>query len=98
MPKSMVFESNIEYVRKVLAEQESLSSDLTEYVPVNSLPKDHRYFWYNSMVNGTAKEDGGVPTQKVITQIIADQGQDYRFETKPHPLSRFQDRRASPTY
>ncbi|MGB3225216.1 MAG: hypothetical protein WBB23_20670 [Desulforhopalus sp.] len=93
MPAPLTFESNIEYLRNVIENQVKLTADGTKFVPVDSLPRDHRYFTYQAKVN-----EGMVPTQKVIKEYIAKNGQDYRFQTAPHPLPRFQDRDAVPEY
>lgn len=91
MPAPLTFESNIEYLRRVLETQVMLTADGTEFVPVDSLASDHRYFAYQSQVNA-----GMVPSQAVIEKHIQRQGQDYRFVTAPHPIPRFQDRTAVP--
>ncbi len=86
-------ESNIEYLRQVLEDQIRLTADGTKFVPVDALPRDHRYYEYQAQVNGSK-----VPTQDVIKKYIAKNGQEYRFQTAPHPVPRFQDRDAVPEY
>jgi rubrerythrin len=93
MPAPLTFESNIPYLREVLADQVRLTADGTTFVPVDSLPRTHRYFAYRDKVNGVM-----VPTQQVIRERIAKKGEDYRFETAPHPVPRFQDRKVVPEY
>jgi hypothetical protein len=93
MPEPLTFESNIEYVREVLASQVKLTADGTSFVPVDSLPRDHRFFAYQKEVNA-----GMVPSQEVIKKRISEKGEDYRFVTSPHPVERFQDRKAVPEY
>jgi hypothetical protein len=47
----------------VLAEQIDLRSDGPDYVPLQALPADHRYFAHQKLVNA-----GGNPTEQVIEQ------------------------------
>jgi hypothetical protein len=85
LPEPVVFESNKTYIREVLANQIQLTADLDSFVPVESLPKDHRYFWYQQAVNG----NGFVPSEQVIKDSIRAKGTDYRWEIQgPHPVSR----------
>lgn len=93
LPEPVKFESNKEYIRKVLAEQINLTADLTEFVPIDALPEDHRYYRYQEQVNS----GGFVPSEDVIKRHIGDQGEDYRSEPDgPHPVRQFQDRHEVP--
>ncbi len=94
MPQPMTFESNIDYLRELLADQTQLTAKDAEFVPVDSLPRDYRYFAYQKAVN----TDGGAPSQQVVKEHIAKDNKDYRFQTRDHPLERFRDRRAVPEY
>jgi hypothetical protein len=85
LPEPVVFESNKTYIREVLATQVQLTADLDSFVPVDSLPRDHRYFRYQQAVNG----NGLVPSERVIDDYIRAKGTDYRWEIQgPHPVSR----------
>ncbi len=87
-PEPMTFENNVDYVRKILAEQENLTGNLADYVPVSSLPKDHRYFQVQQTIN-----EGGTPSQQVITEHIEQMGKDYRWELAgTHPVERLRER------
>jgi hypothetical protein len=78
LPETPVtFEPNKEYVRQILAEQVDLRTDGVDYVPVDELPDDHRYFRYQATVNGD-----GVPSEKVIEQNREQHGREYRDETE----------------
>ncbi len=87
LPRSLpdtpvTFEPNKEYVRQVLAEQIDLRADGADYVPLNSLPDDHRYFAYQATVN-----EGGSPTEEIIDRIRAEKDHEYRTETEgDHPV------------
>ena len=93
VPEVVRFESNKEYIRQVLATQVNLTADLDQFVPVEMLGKDHRYFRYQKAVNG----DGFVPSEQVIQDHIRDQGMDYRSEVEgSHPVPQFQSRQEVP--
>ena len=88
-PEPLIMESNIDYVRKVLAEQADWNAMGTEYVPVDQIPGDYRYFEIQKKINGD-----WIPSQEVIRQYIQENGQDYRFEARgAHPIERFQHRK-----
>ncbi len=91
MPEPLKFESNIAYVRKVIGNQVTLTTNGTGYTDVDDLPKDHRYFQYNKHVN-----DGPTPSQVVIEEHIRRHGRDYRMEQGEHPHERFRNRKSVP--
>ena len=76
------FETNKEYVRSVLESQIDLRKDGIDYVDVDDLPSDHRYFEHQAKVNA-----GGAPSEQVIEQVVAERGTDQRDETEgQHPV------------
>ncbi len=78
LPETPVtFEPNKEYVREILAAQVNLRTDGLDYVEVEELPDDHRYFAVQAVVN-----KGGAPSEQVIDQNRAAQGREYRDETE----------------
>jgi rubrerythrin len=93
LPPPLLFESNVEYIRGVLESQIDLTANGTEFVPVNDLPEDHRYHTYQKLVN-----KGKVPSEAVIKEHVKENQEDYRFETKKHPVKRFQSRKRVPKY
>jgi len=83
----VTFEPNKEYVRQVLEATVDLRTDGTEYVPVDELPGDHRYFAMQKLLN-----DGGTPSEMVIDQNREAQGREYRDEIEgDHPIAELQD-------
>lgn len=87
-PPSLILQSNMEYVRDILANQVHLTANLTDFVPVDQLPKDHRYFAYQRMVNQKF-----IPSQEVIREHIDKFKQDYRFEAMgAHPVDMYRKR------
>jgi hypothetical protein len=83
----VTFEPNKQYVREILAAQVDLRADGLAYVPVQSLPPDHRYFGYQAAVN-----DGGAPSELVIEDNRAKSGREYRDETDgPNPVIDLRD-------
>lgn len=80
-PELTIFQSNIEYVREVLAEQIGLTASGANFVPESRAPK--RYQQYQERVNGGEY----VPSELVIEQNIEKSGRDYRQELAgPHPI------------
>ena len=90
-PQLLVLESNIDYVRRILASQIDLTAVREEYVPVGLLPENADYFRYQAIVNA-----GPVPSEEVISRYAARYGTDYRCETDPHPIASLQSRRVMP--
>lgn len=90
LPELLVFQSNKDYVREVLANQINLSADLDEYVDVSKLDKSHRFYSYQKAVNSEP-----VPSSEVIRQHINTSQQDYRFESEgENPIKALQDRKS----
>ena len=86
----VTFEPNKAYVREVLAAQVDLRADGLDYVPVQALPSDHRYFRYQDAVNA-----GGTPSEQVIDQNQARSGREFRDETEgEHPIIELRDNAA----
>lgn len=84
LPAPTLFEENKAYVRQVLESQINLSANGADFVPVDQLPEDHRYFQYQSAVNAGK----WVPSEAVIDQRCREHGgKDYRLETEgPNPV------------
>lgn len=82
LPEGVRFQSNKAYLRDVLATQIDLRANGADYVPVDQLPSDHRYFQYQRIVNGD-----GAFSEEVIDQNRAKQGREYRLQTEgDHPV------------
>jgi hypothetical protein len=85
LPEPLItFKSNKEYVRSVLESQVDLRADGDEFVPLDKLPKNHRYFQYQKNVNS----GGFVPTEEVIRDNINRRGEEYRFSTEDEMRAR----------
>ena len=80
---------NIEYVRDVLARTVTLTAQGEGYAPVEELAPDADFFRYQQMVNGTGSQ---VASHTVIRDAIAENGQDYRFQTAEHPIPALRSR------
>ena len=80
---------NIEYVRDVLARTVTLTAQGEGYAPVEELAPDADFFRYQQMVNGTGSQ---VASHTVIRDAIAENGQDYRFQTAEHPIPSLRSR------
>jgi hypothetical protein len=87
----VTFEPNKDYVRQVLTDQVGLRTDGLNYVDVDDLPADHRYFAYQGTVN-----EGGAPSEQVIDQARNQGAGEYRDETEGgHPIADLRPQHAS---
>jgi hypothetical protein len=78
----VTFEPNKAYVREILESQIGLRTDGLDYVPLDELPEDHRYFRHQAIVNG-----GDVYSEQVIEDNRAKAGREFRDETDgPNPV------------
>ena len=93
-PEPLHFKDTREYLRKVLGEQVELTVDLEDFVNVNELPDEHRFFWYQSRINHDVNT---VPSHVVINKHQNKHQLDYRFQTEDHPVANLRDRRADNT-
>lgn len=75
MPDPIIFESNIEYVREILESQVNFTAKETNFVPVEELEPNHRYFDFQKKVNGN-----WVPSEEVIFANTKKNKHDYRLE------------------
>ncbi len=92
-PEPLILESSKDYLRQVLQNQVNYSGDRTKFVPLKQSESKDRYMQYQNMVNAGSF----VPSQKVISECISKQGQDYRVETEgPNPVDIFQSRKEVP--
>ncbi|MEW6474635.1 MAG: hypothetical protein AB1679_20470 [Actinomycetota bacterium] len=83
LPKGVKFQSNKDYVRQVLGQQVDLRTNGPDFVPVNTLPADHRSFAYQKMVNA-----GGNPSEWVVEENREAQGREYRLQPEgEHPVA-----------
>jgi hypothetical protein len=83
------FEGNIDYIRGVISKTINYTRLDEDYELVDSLPDNARFFKYQKM---NIKKAENLPSHKVIENHIKEFGEDYRFETKKHPISELQDR------
>ncbi len=87
-PKLLKLEPSIDYVREVL-NTVRLTSDREGYAEVDDMPDDADFFRYQQMVN---TDIPNIQSHKVIKDYIAKNGEDYRYETEPHPVEALADR------
>lgn len=87
-PDPIRLESNIDYVRAALLSVQLTYKDATP-VPVQSLEGTDPFYAYQDIVHTRLDH---VASHAVIRQHIARAGEDYRFETAPHPVRELQTR------
>jgi hypothetical protein len=93
-PEPLHFRDTREYVRQILGTQVELTVDLEDFVDVNKLPDEHRFFWYQSRINSDVNV---VPSHVVIGKHQSKHETDYRFQTEPHPIKNLEDRKLDNT-
>ena len=85
LPQPVRFESNIDYVREIMAEQTDWNAYDTEFLPPDRYPTDGRYQQYQEWVNA-----GGAPSEQVIDEHKQKFGREYRQELRgAHPLEKY---------
>jgi hypothetical protein len=92
-PPPLRLESNIDYVRQVLCTVQLTFKDKCP-VPLQALESADPFFAYQDIAHPCAQD---AASHQVIAQAIAQLGQDYRFETAPHPVMPLQARRQDNT-
>ena len=87
-PKLLKFGENIAYVRKVILTA-NVTSVLEEYIDINKLRDDARFFKYNNSINRYEKD---VASHATIEKFIKKNGKDYRYQVDDHPIKALQNR------
>ena len=90
-PQPLKLESNIPYVRDVLAQTVNVTAQRESYVDVSGLKSGNTFDEYQRRVNEPLKN---VMSHQVIEDYISRFGQDYRFETAPNPITELRDRKS----
>lgn len=93
-PTPLELKSNLEYVRGILASTVQNTAQREGYAPIEALAPNADFFAYQNNVN---HDISTVPSHVVIERYIAQNGQDYRFETSPNPIEALHDRRRDNT-
>lgn len=88
-PEPLKLESNIPYVRQVLRDTVCMTAQRENYVDVHQLDRESSFAQYQQRVNTPL---ANVISHGVIEDYIRWHGQDYRFETAPHPIPDLQCR------
>ena len=93
-PAPLTLKENIAYVRGVLQNTVCETAVRESWENVSALKPDFEFFQYQAIVN---KDVAAVPSHMVIEHYIAQNGQDYRWETEKNPVRELQDRRRDNT-
>jgi len=88
-PPALVLESNIDYVRGVLASSVENTGSREGYIRVDELSPKAEFFTYQQLMNHDVQN---VQSHDVIADHIRLFGSDYRWETAPNPIQSLQDR------
>ena len=93
-PELLDFHPTKDYVREVLAEQATLTARDEEFVELDDLPNDFRFFEWNAQVNGRIQD---VPSHRVVREAQKKDGKDYRLEDEESPLRELRNRKEDNT-
>lgn len=88
-PEPLSLNSNIDYVRHVLATTSGNTQKGECVVPLGQLADDDEFFCYQNIMN---HDIGQVASHCIIDKYIRQKGEDYRFETAPSPVVPLQNR------
>ena len=89
-PDLLSLHENKEYIRKVLENTVNFTSRNEDYICVDKLRQDDRFFLFQQRLNTPVCE---VPSHAVIEQYIALNGMDYRYEIRENPIPQLRDRK-----
>ncbi len=92
-PSLIKLKSNIPYVREVINTVRKTGYKEST-VDIDDMPDSADYFKYQKQVNSSVSQ---VASHNVIENYIKQNGQDYRFETKPNPEKTLRDRKVDNT-
>ena len=88
-PPLLKFGENMEYIRKVM-QTVNVTSKNEEYLNIEKLDDNDRFFVYNGFINTPEKE---VASHKIIEKTINKNNKDYRYEVAPNPIEELRDRK-----
>ena len=94
-PELLRFEPQIDYVRKVLKNTVELTAAGEDYLPVDHAAPDAPFFRYQEAVNKGGPD--AVPSHCIIRAYQEKNGEDYRYQTKKHPVPALAGRTADNT-
>ena len=89
-PELLHFEGNIDYVRGVLGKTINYTREHEDYCLLNDLNDKADYFKYQK---ANIKKPERLASHMVISEHIANYGEDYRYETKKNPVPELQNRK-----
>ena len=93
-PELLDFHPTKDYVREVLDEQATLTAKEEEFVELDELPGDYRFFGWNDQVNGRIQN---VPSHRVIREAQKKDGEDDGIEDQPSPVRALRNRKEDNT-
>ena len=87
-PQLLQIKSNKDYIRNALKDAQE-TAHREDFCKVDELPENDSFFKYQSVVN---KKTESVATHAFLEEYIKENGQDYRYEDKQHPIRELRDR------
>ncbi len=89
-PEPVKLHENIDYVRGIIKNTVNNTKVKEGYALVKDLPDSADFFKYQKKVCSNPEKESG---HLVIKKLIDKKNEDYRFQTKEHPLKELQDRK-----
>ncbi len=93
-PNLLKFYDTRDYVRQALKEQIMLASNAEGSMPIENLPQNHNYFFYQNRIN---HDVNAVASHNVIAAHQQKYNTDYRAEEKPNPVKELRNTTADNT-
>ena len=88
--------SHKDYIREVIENSITLTAKDDDYKDINKLNNSDRYFCYQEHI--TCNDPQTVPSHLVMEYCIKElNGEDYRYQDKPHPIKELQNRKKDNT-
>ncbi len=88
-PKLLKFDGNIDYIREVIKQTIHLTKNRESYIEACKLDDKSDFKKYNKQVN---KNESQVASHQFMSDYIKKNGEDYRYQTAPHPIKELQNR------
>lgn len=93
-PALLRFHDTRDYVRAILESQVNLTARMEAYEPVDRLPPDYEFFFYQDRVN---HDVNAVASHAVVADHQKRFNVDYRAESSPNPVKGLADRKVDNT-
>lgn len=88
-PEPITLTDSTAYIRKLITSTTNTTSQLEDYCDSATLDCNSTHAHYQQQLNSNTRH---VPSHRVVSRHIADQGSDYRYMRAIHPIEQLEDR------